>query len=507
MTLRVRRLHPALLLLVLGCVTARPLPERLESLEAEGATCERFSTFDVQARALLDELLAGAPGESLVPGSARINAARKACARHTLEGLLALREREGLDAVQTELDALARAWPVDRLDALLAETPGLDLTTLGPMVMEARERAKREAEASARSKRDERERTGLEPKGASFEGAECAGLTGCEAAHCLAELTRAGAEPAGLTASMRTAARRCLDDTRGRAPDERARRTSRLLADARAFPGLPEETEASLALETLRRSLWPEVETALAAGQTARAWTLAAPFVALDSARAATEGVRQKAVSAHLEAARACGARALCARLHRRVAASMGGPEEPPLSAQPGRWERGRWACRRPALELPEAPPAMTLRLDATCRKPAPQRGQPDELRTFELEKEMLGHALEGEVRATCAGKMTSASFKVLGFVDATEDRPVEDDGALAKEEVARVLPRLVADCQRFHAEAARGACDSLATSTPADVEQRFAEAAVVTGAWAPCFRDWFLRRHGVEPPPLHETR
>lgn len=487
-----------------GCATTRPLPQQVDALAAEGPGCERFSTFDVQARALLDELLARAPGELLVPGSARLNAARRACARHTLEGLLALREREGLEAVQVELDALTRAWPVDKVDGLLADTPALDVATLGPMLAEARERAQREAEAGAKSTRDERERTALAPDGPSgAEAADCVGLDGCLAAHCVADLARAGAETAALTGVMRAQARRCLDESRAHSPEERARRAGTLLGDLRAFASLPEETEAALALETLRRSLWPQVDAALAGGQAGKAWHLAAPFTPLPSARAEVERVRQRAVASHLEAARRCGPRALCARLHRRLAASMGGPDEPPLSSQPGHWERGRWACRRAPLELPPAPAAMTLRLDATCRKPPPQKGQPDELRTFEWEQQLMGHLLDGEVRATCAGKLTWAAFKVPGFVDASEDGPADDGSAAARQELERLLPRLVSDCQRLHAEAARAACESVASAQPADVEQRFAEGAVVTGAWTPCFRDWFLRRYGVEPPSL----
>jgi hypothetical protein len=484
-------------------VRNRPLTQRLDALEAAGPACERFSTFDAEARALLEEFLTGAPGELLVTGGTRINAARKACARHTLEGLLALREREGLDAVQAELDALARAWPADRLDALLVETPGLDVTTLGPLLAEARERARHDAEASARQRRDERERAALAPWPVPIESADCAALKGCAAAHCLAEMARAGTEAEALTSVMRAEARRCLDDNRGRSPEERARHLGALLVDTRAFAGLPEETETVLTLETLRRALWPEVEAATAAGLPGRAWALATPFAALDSARSAVEAVRQRAVGAHLEAARACGPRALCARLHRRLAASMGGPEEPPLAPQPGRWERGRWACRRALLALPAAPPATTLRLDATCRRPAPGQGPPDALRTFELEKELVGHALEGEVRATCAGKVVSAPLRVLGFVDAAEDRPAEDDGSAARQELERLLSRLASDCRRFHDEAARDACEALASSASADVEQRFAEAAVATGRWAPCFVDWFTRRYGVAPPAL----
>lgn len=491
----------ALSCLWLACVTARPLPQRVDALADEGATCERFSTFDPRARALLDELLAGAPGDQLVSASARLNAARRACARHTLDGLLQLREAEGVDAVQAELDALVLAWPVDRVDALLAETPGLDLATLSPMVMEARERAERAAQAAAGERRDEREREAQTPKGrVEAAGADCIGLTSCEAASCLAALVRAGADAASLASLARTSARTCLDEGRARTPGDRAERTSALLTALAVFGGLPEDTEARLALETLRRGLWAEVGAARAANQPARAFVLASPYVVLDSARSAVESVRAEAIAVHQGHARACGNRALCARLHRRLAASLGGPDEPPLTAPPGHWERGRWACRRGPVALPDAPPAMTVRLDATCRRPPKRAAEPDEYRTFELEQEMTGHALEGEVRATCAGRLPSAPIHVLGFVD---DAAVADDGAGVRQEVERVLPRLVTDCQRLHAEAAQRACEDLATSSPEDVVQRFAESAVVTGKWASCFEAWFLRRYGVPPPAV----
>jgi hypothetical protein len=220
----------------------------------------------------------------------------------------------------------------------------------------------------------------------------------------------------------------------------------------------------------------------------------------LDSARSAVESVRKEAIAAHQGHARACGNRALCARLHRRLAASLGGPDEPPLTAPPGRWERGRWACRRSPVALPDAPPAMTVRLDATCRRPQKRAHEDDEYRIFQLEQEMMGHALEGEVRATCAGRLPSAPIRALGFVD---DAEMEDDGAGVRLEVERVLQRLVTDCQRLHAEAAQRACADLGTSSPEDVVQRFAESAVVTGTWASCFEAWFLRRYGVPPPAV----
>jgi len=493
-TARVRRLVLVSSVLV-ACATARPLPQRLDALEADGAECERFSTFDPQARALLDELLEGAPGDTLVSGSARVNAARRACARRTLDGLLTLREREGLEAVQTELDALVRAWPVDQVEAWLAEAPGgVDLVALGPLLGEARERAERERQSSARA-----------ALGASARldttAADCVGLASCAAAHCFAGLARGGADASGLMTPMRAAARQCLDEGRALAPDARAARTSALLLDTRAFQGLPEETEAALALETLRRAQWPLVQAAVAAGHFAGAWALAAPYQPLDAAHAEVAAVRQKAIAAHLEKARACGARALCARLHRRLAAEAGGPPEPALSAQPGRWERGRWACRRPPLALPDAPPAMTLRLDATCRKPKPASEPTEDEKPYELERELLGNALDGEVRATCAGRIVTAAFRVPGFADSTEGPAAEESEANARREVERVVPRLVADCRKLHADAAARACGELASSLPQDAEQTFAELAVTLGQWPKCFADWFERRYGVPPP------
>ncbi len=466
-----------------------------------GDTCERFSAFEPQARAVLDELLAQAPGALLVSGSARLNAARRACARATLDGLLTLREREGPGAVQVEFDALARAWPADRLDALLAETPGLDLPALKPLLLEAREGAGREARAAAATRRDESERDALAPVGAvDTSSTDCLGRSGCDGLHCLAELVRGGADAAALLAGARTAARTCLGGGGDDGPGWRVEALSALVRDLIAFDSPPEAQEARRALEALRRPRWREVDAAVAADQPARAWTLARPFAVLDDARPAVEALQARAISAHHAHARACGERALCARLHRLVAAGAGGPDEPPLSAPPGRWERGRWACRRPLVTLPDAPPTMAVRLDATCRRPRAEQPGKDEHRTFELQQALLGHVLEGELRATCAGRLPTAPVRVLGFVD---DPDVEDDGAALRQELALALPRLSADCARLHAEAAQRGCAQLATTPPSEVEQRFTEAAVVTGRWASCFEAWFLRRYGVPPPPL----
>jgi hypothetical protein len=152
---------------------------------------------------------------------------------------------------------------------------------------------------------------------------------------------------------------------------------------------------------------------------------------------------------------------------------------------------------------LPDAPPAMTLRLDGTCRHLKSDSPPGDEYRTFELEQALTGHVLDGEVRATCAGHLRSMAFHVLGFVDA---EGAGDDGAAVRQEVERMLPHLVADCQRLHAEAAQRTCEELATTPSADLEQRFAESAVVTGRWASCFEAWFVRRYGVPPPAVART-
>ena len=79
-------------------------------LTRDAATCESFAAFDAETRRQLDALLNDAPGETLVREASRLNTARRTCARHVLNGLLALREAQGVEAVQQELNALSRTW-------------------------------------------------------------------------------------------------------------------------------------------------------------------------------------------------------------------------------------------------------------------------------------------------------------------------------------------------------------------------------------------------------------
>jgi hypothetical protein len=260
-------------------------------------------------------------------------------------------------------------------------------------------------------------------------------------------------------------------------------------------------TEALLTLETLRRQLWPEVLAAANGGQPIIAAQLAAPFSVLDSSRGEVERLRTRAIAFHLDLARAAAPRALAARLQRLLAAQAGGPPEPPLKGEPGRWSTARWGCAWTEPALPTPFNDVELRLIATCRKGASaKRAQPEPgaLATFELEKSLEQELVEGSVSATCGGRTFRKSFSVRALLfDASDTGRAE---ALV-DELRALVAGAERDCRELRAQQARTACDELSTLSPADAEQRYAEAFAATGRWEPCFVEHFTRRYGVPPP------
>lgn len=495
----------AWLLLFVSCATVKPpLSDRLGALEQDAAHCDDFAAFDARARDLGDELVSGAPGDELVRGSSRVSSARRACARRVLETFPERREAKGVEALQRQLDAMAHTFDASELAALVDESVA-DASTLRPLIEEATQRASREAKTKSMDKRDDAALKALavKPPPGTERARDVEALPSrcelekpCDAVACFAAEVRDGADRGPLKPAVERLARGCLDALRGVAPDLRAERTGTLLSELRLFAPTTVELEATLSLETLRRAQWPEVEAALSAKLFAKAASLATPFAALETAQREVQRVRSAAVAHHLELARDAKAKALAARLHRRLAMQFGGADEPELSAEPGRWERPRWNCAAPVPELPDAPSAMDLRLAVTCRKStAEQSGDKrSELQTFDLEKSMERERVDGTLTVTCAGRIATQQFSA----------PSQDQ---LRHEVEWAVSRAANECQRLHASAAAKDCELLASSLPLELEQRFAEHAVVTGRWEPCFAAWFRARYGVALAPPRAER
>jgi hypothetical protein len=120
------------LLCLMGCAASPVKPD---------VPCHSFEQFAAVAQRELDELLQRAPGEQLVSGVSHLNAARRACAQHVIRQLRQLRETQGVNALQQELDAMARSFEPEVLQRLLVDALGSEASQLRPLVAEATARA------------------------------------------------------------------------------------------------------------------------------------------------------------------------------------------------------------------------------------------------------------------------------------------------------------------------------------------------------------------------------
>jgi hypothetical protein len=476
-------------------------------VEADAASCPSFGDFDGRVQAETDELVAHAGGDELLTQASALSRARRTCARESISHLLELREQRGSEAVELELEALARAFSPDELKVLLHETLGAAASDLRPQVLEVQSRraqargGDRDATATPRPAPERERERASEP--ASADTPMCVEATNpCEAAACIIEQS---AEPGVIS----SAARRCLDSLRPLPPLDRAVAMATLAAGLRSVGTSGPLTETLLSLETVRRQLWPQVDAELRAQRPALAAQLARPFAVLDSARDDVERVRLQAIAFHLALSRQAGDQLLAARLHRLVAAQLKGPAEPPLTASAGRWATPRWGCSWAMPELPAPFDGVELRLAASCRKQSPANKRTaagnQALITFDLERELERETISGTVTATCAGRTFGFDFSLRELViDASDTGRAE---ALVTE-LHRLTNLTQRECAAAWAAQARRGCEQLHADRPVDLEQRFASAFAATGRWEPCFAEHFARRYGVTLPlqvELHE--
>lgn len=473
------------LLLFSSCVTTRA------ALVDEAPTCDSFATYDARAREQLDALLSEAPGEQLVKETARLNSARRTCARNVLSTLRERREADGIEAVQTEFDALTAAYGAAQLDQLVADTLGDEALQLRPLIEEARQRATREASTSQHARRDEAELKNLKVDAPTTEAPTltmpstmCAEATPCAQVSCVVERGEPGDER--VKPDLMRAAQQCLD-TR---PDDAA--LAQLIATLQPWAPAGPHTEALTRLESRRRTVWPQVHAARDAQKPALAAQLAAPFVSLPSVRDEVESLRRAAIAKHearlKEVQRVDEARWLQAL----VLQSLGG-DAPAALAGAGKWDTARWRCEAPVPSpLPTLPPGLDVKLNVRCELPK-KKEEDDAMRTFELRSMKVTVGLT----YTCAGQVSDGGFTVQD--PALETFPDET----LRHELEQRVPQFVTACARRHQLTATASCTQLRSLGAADIMKRFVGHARFTHRWEPCFVEWFEATEGARLPPV----
>lgn len=460
--------------------------------------CESFTETDAAVRAELDQLLTSAPGDVLWKESARLNSGRRECARHQMLVLRDLRESDGIQAVQRELDALTRTYEPEELDRIVVDALGPESAQLKPLLAEARQRVAREKATPGSEKRDDEAMKGLAVDGPSRVGPEptgpetmCDAPTPCEQLACVAN------EGADVTRP----ARACFDSLDRNDPAKEAKGLAKILA--LLPPGISgTRTEVQLRLEAVRVGQWQKLDREVKAGHSALAAEIATPFAVLDNYRAEVERLRAQAQSHHLVRARALASTVDAAWLHAQLSAVFGGTtvEATPLS---GKWQSVRWRCEgeQPALPAPPAGISGTLSVRCETKKPsAPnQKAKPpgatpvgseadDIMSTFELEKSMRAQGVMASLSVQCADKTS------LFTVNA-------DDVESVPRELTRSYEQIVAACVNMHALAATKSCTEIRRKTAAEITARFVDHARFNQKWEPCFVEWLAAEEGASPP------
>lgn len=477
-------------LIVLGALFSSCVTARLTLAETQ--TCDAFGPVDDAVRAELDKLLASAPGDELVKESSRLNLARRACARHRISKLRELRESDGPQAVQQELDALAATYDSRDLRLLITEQLGAEAGQLEPLLVEARLRVNREAAAPKLDKRDDELLKGLAVTGPSREGPEpelpdtlCHEASACAQFECVVR----------ENGDANKAARACLDALEPLEPKKKASELGRVLG--LLPPGVSgSRTEAMLSLERLRALQWPNVERASREGKFGLAAQLAMPFGVLPTVASQVAALRDKAQAHHLSRAKAMDATPEAKWLHRALAESFGGPRvelEPPA----GTWQPTRWRCPNEAVELPALPPGVSAMLAVRCEAPPAAPPKKDEssdnfMSTFDLERDLNRKGATGSLTVKCAGKSNALSFTA------------EDRDAVTRE-VERLLEAAMQTCTNQHRFASTASCVDVGVLRAPELITRFVEHARFTRRWEPCFAEWLVVTEGAEPPAVPE--
>lgn len=471
-----RVLRSALPLLLLSCVASRT------SLIEDASTCESFAAFDARAREQLDALLAEAPGEQLVKETARINAARRACARNVSNGLRERRETNGLNDVQTELDALTATYGAATVNEMLGD----DASQLRALVEEARQRTTREAASAGNARRDDSELSNLKVDAPDSMGPApelpktmCDEVSPCAQVDCIVERAEPGDK--AVRPELEKAARQCLDSS----PE--VAKLGALLNTLKPWAPSGAHTDVLRELEKRKNSVWPRVQVA----QPGLAAQLASPFAEVPSVAKEVSALRARALAHHRERAREVANVEEAMWLQLRLVEQFGGEPAPELISA-GRWDTARWRCEAPKpTSLPPLPRGLDVKLNVRCEQPKASP-KDDEMRTFELRQMKVLISMT----STCAGQSSTAEFNVQD--PGSETFP---DEAFRHEFEMRV-PELVTACGRRHQLQSTASCTLLRKLGAADIIRKFVEHARFTKKWEPCFAEWFEVTEGAQLPP-----
>ncbi len=470
------------LLFVTGCVTPR------SALVEAAGTCDSFAAYETRAQLEVNALLNSAPGDELLARTSALNAARRRCAKHTVNTLRERRETHGVDSVQHELNALTRAYGAQEVHTLLGD----DAAALGPMLQEASEHSWRVSSERREVARDDEALRGLNPGEVELDGAApelpatmCDEGSPCAQVHCVVAEAASGNEK--LKPVLVKTAQRCLDAR----PDVSA--LVKLSEALRPWEPNGASTEVRARLDSLWHDALAQVQAAQADGQRGYAAQLAAPFAVLPVARDEVKTLREAAKAWHLGRAEETKPVPEAAWLHLTLAESFGASLS--LSAKregtPGRWDTARWRCEEAKPALPPLPPGVDVKLNVRCEKPEASR-EDDAMRTFELRSLKVTTQLS----ITCAGVTGQAQLKVED--PGVDGFPAERFVELLQE---RVREAQAACAQRQH-YAQTASCADLRRYGAGDLIKRFVGHARFTHRWEPCFAEWFLVTEGAQLPP-----
>ncbi|MDX2015505.1 MAG: hypothetical protein SFW67_35260 [Myxococcaceae bacterium] len=496
--------------MTMACAAPTTL-SRARALEADGAACDRFSTFEPRLAKAREALPYEASGAELVPASQALSAARQACARVTVDRLLELQQREGRAAAATEVQALTRAFgAAPTLERLAARWgPGAD--QFAPDVSSAAYVPGPTPEQPAPTVPDDPrgdERPTLPSAAETGRGAECLRRSTADAASCLGDWNRDGADQLELDAVLKAFVTRVEAELQPRSDALRAEHLGQVFSGLGLSSDRPALTPLVRALEQLAGRVLPQAEQLASAGLVERAATLARPFLFVDVTRRRAEPLCRSAARKHHQLAADAGPRPLARAVHLSLAAHFVGERLPLPPLEPGRWDTVRWDCPTPKPTMPTLPAGAAGRVVAFCRKTAgtahATQAKDAAMRTFEFESSLQRLEVRADVTVTCGGQVTTKRLEasdVLLDLPAPESRPGPLDGPLTQ-----LVREVTASCRQAGEADVDAECRRL-SGDPLDVTQAFARQAQRLGAWPECFVRWFRTTYDVPPPPLSPGR